>query len=239
MVISAVYNAFLDIVFPRICPVCNSIVDRFGADICRDCERRLSFVGDSYCMRCGKPVDESEEYCSDCERMQHVYDEGRSVLVYDELSSKSIYRFKYSGKREFAGYYGRIIHERLSRKIKSWDPDVIVPVPIHKSRLKIRGYNQAALIAGQLSKRTGIPVDYTAVYRTVATGMQKKLDAAQRQNNLKKAFIASGNVVKYKSALIVDDIYTTGATIDAVSAALKDGGIKKVYFVTLCIGRGS
>lgn len=238
MNIGKIGNALLDLLFPRICPVCNNIVSKYGADICPSCEKRLSFTGDSYCMRCGKPVEEDEEYCSDCKKRRHMYDEGRSVLIYDECSSKSIYRFKYNGKREYAAYYGRVIAGRLGGKITSWNADVIIPVPIHKSRLKKRGYNQAALIANELSKRVNIPVDGNVIYRKVATGAQKMLGAAERQNNLKKAFIASGNVVKYKTALIVDDIYTTGATIDAVAACLKENGIQKVYFVTLCIGRG-
>lgn len=229
----------MDAVFPRICPVCGEIVREAGRDICIMCEKKLAFVGDDHCMRCGKPVDAADEYCDDCKRRRHTYDEGRGVLLYDEYMSKSIYRFKYNGKREFAAFYGRVMHERLARKIGSWDVDVMIPVPVHKTKLKKRGYNQAALIADELSKRTGIPVDNRSVKRIAATDVQKNLGAAERQNNLKKAFIATQNVVKYKSVLIVDDIYTTGATVDAVAAALREGGVGKTYFITLCIGRGN
>ena len=229
----------IDFVFPKICPVCNEIVSGGTGGICFDCEKRLPYVGNDYCMKCGKPVDEDEEFCFDCLRSAHVYDEGRAALVYDEITSKSIYRFKYNHKREFAKAYGKIIYERLGSKIASWDVDVMIPVPVHKSKKKKRGYNQAKLIADELSKRLNIPVCNTLVVRNTATTVQKELSAAARQNNLKKAFNVTRNDVKYRSVLIVDDIYTTGATVDAMARCLKGVGIQNVYFVSLCIGRGT
>jgi len=229
----------IDFVFPKICPVCNEIVSGGKGGICNDCERKLPYIGDSYCMKCGKPVEEDEEYCRDCIRCTHEYKEGRAALVYDEITSKSIYRFKYNHKREFAKVYGRIIDERLGEKIRSWDADVIIPVPVHKSKLKKRGYNQAGLIADELSKRLNIPVCNSLVVRNKATTVQKELSAAARQNNLKKAFNVTRNDVKYRTVLIVDDIYTTGATVDAMARCLKGVGIQNVYFVSLCIGRGT
>ena len=232
-------EVILDCVYPRICPVCNKIVGGFGRDICPECERRLTYVGDSFCMRCGKPVDEDEEYCIDCRSGVHVYDEGRAALVYDEYMSKSIYRFKYNGKREFACFYGRVMTERLGGKIKSWKADAIVPVPVHKSKLKKRGYNQANLIAKELSRRLSIPLYDGLVSRRAATAVQKELSAKERQNNLKKAFNVTQNVVELNTVLIVDDIYTTGATVDAMARCLKGAGVRKVYFISLCIGRGN
>ena len=230
---------FIDCIFPRICPVCNDIVNKRGYDICPGCARKLTYVGDAYCMRCGKPVGDDEEYCHDCAKGDHVYDEGRAALVYDEYMSKSIYRFKYNGKREFAGFYGRIMYERLAGMIRSWKIDVIVPVPVHISKLRKRGYNQAYLLAKELSKRLKIPVNDRLVLRSAATAVQKELGAKERQNNLKKAFNVTQNVVELDTVLIVDDIYTTGATIDAVARCLKGAGVKNVYFVSLCIGRGN
>ena len=239
MNIKTISEIVLDCIYPRICPVCNQIVSVWHADICPECERKLTYVGDSYCMRCGKPVDEDEEYCSDCQRSEHAYDEGRAALLYDEYMSMSIYRFKYNGKREFASFYARVMTKQLGRKIKSWEPDVIVPVPVHKSKLKKRGYNQAYLIAKELSKNLGIPVNDRLVRRNTATAVQKNLSAKERQNNLKKAFKVTQNVVSLNTVLIVDDIYTTGATVDAMARCLRGAGVKKIYFVSLCIGRGN
>ncbi len=229
----------IDYLFPPICPVCNEIVSGGKDGICPACEMRLPYIGSSYCMKCGKPVEEDEEFCLDCLKCTHEYDEGRAALVYDELTSKSIYRFKYNNKREFAKVYGRIIEDRLGSKIKSWNADVMIPVPVHKSKMKKRGYNQAELIADELSKRLKIPVCSDLVVRNTATAVQKELSAKARQNNLKKAFNVTRNDVKYKTVLIVDDIYTTGATVDAMARCLKGVGIQNVYFVSLCIGRGT
>lgn len=229
----------IDFVFPKICPVCNEIVSGGKGGICNDCERKLPYIDGSYCMKCGKPVEEDEEYCSDCIRSTHEYEEGRAALVYDEITSKSIYRFKYNHKKEYAKVYGRIIDERLGEKIRSWKADAIIPVPVHRSKQRKRGYNQAGLIADELSKRLKIPVCDSLVVRNMATTVQKELSAADRQNNLKKAFKVTRNDVKYRSVLIVDDIYTTGATVDAMARCLKGVGIQNVYFVSLCIGRGT
>ena len=237
--ITDLLSAAADIIYPRICPVCGRIVSKRGRDICPQCERKLSYVGNDHCMRCGKPVDEDAEFCGDCMGTQHIYDEGRAALVYDTYMSKSIYRFKYAGKQEFARFYGQVICDRLGRKIKSWNVDAIIPVPVHAGRLKKRGYNQAELIARQMSKRLGIPVRSDVVTRKKVTQAQKKLSARERQNNLKKAFKVTGNVVKLESVLVVDDIYTTGATVDAMAGCLKGAGIRRVYFTSLCIGRGN
>ncbi len=229
----------IDFIFPPICPICNEIVSGSNAGICPACERKLPYIGSSYCMKCGKPVDEDEEYCSDCLMCTHEYDEGRAALIYDELTSKSIYRFKYNHKKEYAKVYGRIMGDRLGPKIRSWGVDAMIPVPIHRSKLRKRGYNQAELMADELSGILDIPVCTTLVVRNTATAVQKELSAEARQNNLKKAFKVTRNDVEYRSVLIVDDIYTTGATVDAVARCLKGVGIQKVFFVSLCIGRGT
>ena len=231
-----ILKTILDMIYPPICPICNRIAPRSG--ICLQCESKVSLIKGPVCAKCGKSVDEGDKLCRDCKKGKHLYDEGCAAFEYDEYMSASIYRFKYNGKREFAAWYGRAMAKNLGPKIRSYAPKVIIPVPIHKSRLKKRGYNQAALIAKELSKHVGIPVREDLSKRTVATKVQKDLGAASRQNNLKKAFIVTPNVVKYETVLIVDDIYTTGSTIDALAGALKAAGVKKVYFATLCIGTG-
>ena len=122
--------------------------------------------------------------------------------------------------------------------IAKWNPDVLVPVPIHASKLRVRGFNQAELIAEELGKATGIPVDTQSLERTVKTVPMKELDNVQRRKNLENAFKVAQNIVKYKKVLIVDDIYTTGATLDACATILKSAGVAEVYGLSLCIGNG-
>jgi ComF family protein len=118
------------------------------------------------------------------------------------------------------------------------DAQAIIPVPIHRSRLRQRGYNQAELVAKELSRLTGIPMYGKLVKRTKKTVPQKMLNPNERQNNLKKAFNIDSNVVKLNKTILIDDIYTTGSTIDAVAMELKRHGVKSVFFITLCIGEG-
>ncbi len=114
----------------------------------------------------------------------------------------------------------------------------MIPVPIHRIRRAKRGYNQAQEYATELSKYCGIPVMSDIIKRKKSTVPLKKLGEAERKNNLKKAFIIAPNVVKLKSIIIVDDIYTTGATIDAMARLLKEAGVDSIMFVTVAIGSG-
>lgn len=164
------------------------------------------------------------------------FKEGRAVFLYDDIMRKSIYRFKYNERAEYAEFYALEIYNRYSKKIKEWNPDVIVPIPLHKSKLKKRGYNQAYLIAKKLSDLTNIPVDNSLLFRVKKTEIQKNLGANERESNLKNAFKIRSNRVQYLSAMLVDDIYTTGATFSNASEALKGGGITCIYCMSLSIG---
>ena len=114
--------------------------------------------------------------------------------------------------------------------------DMLVPVPVSSRRYRKRGYNQAALLAGEISRDTGIPVREDLLQRTADTLPMKNMGFADRQNNLKKAFHCSGNDVKLSSIMLIDDIYTTGATVDACAQALYRRGAARVCFLTLAIG---
>jgi ComF family protein len=150
----------------------------------------------------------------------------------------SIYRFKYQGRSEYAKFYATDIYEKLGDEIGKLGADSVIPIPIHPSRLRERGYNQAEEVAKELSKLSGIPFYANIIQRTRKTLPQKGLNPTERQNNLKKAFNISSDVVKLNKTILVDDIYTTGSTIDAVAAVLRSHGVKEVYFITLCIGEG-
>lgn len=113
-----------------------------------------------------------------------------------------------------------------------------MPVPVHASRRRSRGYNQAELVASEMSRLTGITMYDKLVKRVRKTVPQKELSIQERQNNLKKAFNITSNDVKLKKTILVDDIYTTGSTLDAVAMELKRHGVKSVYFIALCIGDG-
>ena len=225
--------------YPRRCPVCQEAVEQQGSRICGICRTKLSYVRQPFCQKCGKPLLlEEQEYCRDCRRKRHRFERGRAPLVYDRIMKSSIAAFKYGGRREYAAFYAQEICRWLSHEILLMDADAIIPVPIHPSRLRCRGYNQAELVAAELSRLTGIPMYDKLVQRSRKTVPQKELTIQERQNNLKKAFNISTNVVKLNKTILIDDIYTTGSTLDAVALELKRHGVKSVYFIALCIGEG-
>ncbi len=190
-------------------------------------------------MVCGKQLDdELAEVCSDCGRRCHSFIRGVGALAYTKEIKQSMYRFKYSNRREYAVFYADMLVKLKGHIIMSWKPDVIIPVPLHAARYRKRGYNQAALVAEEIGKMLKIPVEEKLLTRTVNTAPQKELNDKERTKNTKNAFQATHNIVKYKRVLLVDDIYTTGATLDACSDALTNAGAAQVYFAAVCIGRG-
>lgn len=230
-------DGILQAVYPRRCPVCDSIVRQRGEKICLECMDRLKLLTPPWCMRCGKKVEEGEEFCRDCRERSHLYERGRALYEYDS-AAESIYRFKYGGRREYADFYGEQITDYLGDFIREVRPDGFVPIPLHRRRKARRGYNQAGLLAKAVGRRMGIPVYERLLVRVRDTVPQKKLNCPERQNNLKKAFIMPENDVKLKTILVFDDIYTTGATIDEAARALKAAGAERVCFIALACGAG-
>lgn len=227
-----------ELLYPRRCPVCDGIVGWHAGLICPPCEKALHFLQEPLCRKCGKQLENAEtEYCYDCSHKMHLYEEGAALFEYHDIK-ESLYRFKYMGRQEYAAYYAQAASRRLEEKIKNWHAQALVPVPIHRRREQKRGYNQAQLFAGELSSRIGLPMLDDLLIRSKNTVPQKDLNDKERQNNLKKAFKITQNDVKLDTLIIIDDIYTTGSTIDAAAKACKTAGAKRIYFITLAIGEG-
>lgn len=237
-VLKDVKDALLSAIFPKTCPVCDNII-RYDDKICRKCVTKIKYIEEPRCKKCSKQLkDETAEYCLDCSRTHHFYRNGIAAFLYDDVVSKSIYKFKYHNRRTYAEYYGEAIAKGYESIISKWHADVIIPVPIHEKKLIKRGYNQAGLIAVQLGKNLGMKVDETVLLRKVNTRPQKEMTKAERKKNLENAFKIGQNVVKYKKVILVDDIYTTGSTIDECARVLLNAGVQNVYFVSLSIGAG-
>lgn len=228
----------LDLLFPRRCPVCDRITEGPGQMVCRDCRKKIVYITEPCCMKCGRQLkDQEKEYCRECEDSRHLYVRGTALYDYGSMSD-SIFRFKYRGRAEYAEFYGRELFEKRGQWLQAVRPDALVPVPIHSSRKRQRGYNQAELVARKLSDLTGIPVNVSLICREKRTSPMKELGPAERQKNLKKAFKIRQNDVKLNTIVIIDDVYTTGSTIDAITHTVWNAGITEIYFMTLTIGRG-
>lgn len=237
-------KALLDIFYPPCCPVCGELSGGSPDGVHVDCKRKLPYISEPYCSRCGKPVEtEEQEYCRDCEERGQEEIEGRAVFVYDDNMKSSIAAFKYGGRKEYRHFYGREIKLRLENWLLEKSPDVLIPVPVHRARERDRGYNQAALIAEVLGKEMRIPVNSNLLVRRKKTAPQKELGAKEREQNLKQAFWIEDTAKllcrRIKCAILIDDIYTTGSTVRACAAVLKQAGVKEVGFISVCIGKST
>ncbi len=237
----------LDFFYPRRCPVCDSPVNtielsggrlRKGALIHPECHKKIKYVRWATCLKCGKPMERGDdrEYCDDCTKRRHYYKRGFSVFIYRTVSG-SIYRFKYLGRQEYAAFYGEATRKLLGEKLKKLGIDAIVPVPMYRDKQRKRGYNQAERYARAVSRELEIPMYPNLIERVKDTVPMKELDVSRRRNNLKKAFNIAQNDVKFKCVLIIDDIYTTGSTIDEIARVFRMAGVRDVYFLTLSIGQ--
>lgn len=218
----------------------------------RKCRNKLKPVGDNVCYHCGRPVrGERQEYCHDCTRgMQQIqnpywrgrpfssYQQGKALFLYQDEAKLMMYRFKYGNRRTYAEFFADEVQKHYGDWIKRIGVEAVVPVPMYHRKEKQRGYNQASVFAKKIAEFFGLAYEPGAVRRIVDTKPQKELNDEERKNNLKNAFQAEIFIVKYKYVLLVDDIYTTGSTAEAVAGQLVAAGVEKVFFLSACIGNG-
>ncbi|MBR1759503.1 MAG: ComF family protein, partial [Lachnospiraceae bacterium] len=227
-------------VYPPRCPVCDRVAD-FRLRIHPACEKWLPLVKEPRCKKCSKPLSNKEdEYCFDCGRKHFSYESGIALYVYNAKMSDSMSALKYKNRKEYGSFYGHRLGKLCRKEILRMHPEAIVPVPVHPVRERRRGYNQAQVIAEALSEEIGVPVLANALIRTKKTMPQKELDDKGRLRNLLEAFGMREGCpdVSGRTLLLVDDIYTTGSTIEACTRVLLHAGAKRVYFATVCIGNG-
>ncbi len=231
-------SEMLGFLYPPRCPLCDTLILP-GERLCADCGGESWTLQGPVCMRCGKPMESGrEEYCRDCARKQHAYRQGKAVFAYHDKVRQSMYRFKYANRREYAGFYAGEAARKYGGWIARCGVEVIVPVPMYAWKQRRRGYNQAEVFARALGRELDLPVDAGIVRRIRNTVPQKELNDRQRRKNLKNAFQLNKDVVKYSQILLVDDIYTTGSTVDAVAETLLSGGATHIYCLCISIGAG-
>nr|WP_027870975.1 ComF family protein [[Eubacterium] cellulosolvens] len=233
------FSRIAELLYPRHCPVCDRLLSGNEPYICRDCAKNVKWIRGPVCMKCGRPLDtETGEYCDNCRRRVHVYERNLAPFSYRNEIQTSIMRFKYGGRAEYAAFYAKAIAAYGQKQFNLWKPQMIIPVPVHTKRYIHRGYNQAGVLAEQLSKVLKIPAREDLVLRTKNTRPQKGQTPIGRRQNLSGAFCLAGGARIPKRILIVDDIYTTGATMDALAGVLLDGGAEKVWAACVSIAPG-
>lgn len=228
----------LDLLFPGRCPFCGSISD----GICEKCREKIPYIEHPFCYRCGRPLrQEDEELCDDCQKHKHYFRQGRALYPYENRVRESIYAVKYQNKREYLEYFSQEMAEKFKKEIHNWNPQVLIPIPMHAKARKIRGYNQAEILAQNLGKHLDLPVCTRALCKVRHTANQKEMNYRQRRQNLKGAFdidkkyLDETGRLPWKKAVLVDDVCTTGCTLDEAAKTLLEYGVEEVYFVTICI----
>lgn len=202
--------------------------------MCDNCLSAAERIRPPLCPLCGRPLAR-ERLCHVCQETRPSIDGIRSVAYFEGGLRRAIHRFKYYGATALADPLAQLLVEYQTEN--QLPADVIVPVPLHADREAERGYNQAALLAQALGARLELPTVDTALVRVRATAPQVTLDSLERRSNVTGAFRARQATVAGRRVLLIDDVCTTGATMDACAKALKAEGAQCVWGLALARGR--
>ena len=222
---------FLSKLFPSRCILCQQTVEQ-GFEVCPDCYQALPH-NEVCCVRCALPLAEginNSVLCGRCIQKLPDFDYAHSLFRYEDDVIGLVHRLKFGEKISYARSIGEMLLTRLLETDEM--PDCLLPVSLHKSRLRQRGFNQSIEISRVLAKKLAIPIEHTAVIRQRSTVVQTGLNARQRQKNIKGAF----SVVRrldYQHVLIIDDVMTTGATVNELAKVLKKNGVERVGVLSI------
>ena len=222
---------------PPQCICCEKFLVEGQRGICTNCLSGIHWMEPPYCSVCGMPFVSGEvgtHLCGLCLTRRKYFTKARALGFYEGSLQEAIQRWKYGGKTYLTPFFGKWMTEGLNRHWKADLFDLLIPVPLHKQRLRERGFNQALLLVKELSHRTGIPYSKRILQKSRPTIPQANLSGKQREKEVKGAFLVFGREnVKGKSILLVDDVYTTGATVRECSKALMAAGAERVDVLTL------
>jgi len=238
-VMETLKTRLLDSLWPPACPVSGVAVDVCG-HLSASVWKRLDFLDAPWCAICGLPFPYpagsgvgAGTLCGPCIAKPPKFDQARSPLAYDDASRPLVLGFKNGGRREMLAQYARWM-ARAGREALQ-EADIILPVPLHWRRLFVRRYNQSTLLGLALAKETGLDFRADILLRKRATPSQAGRSVKARRRNMAGAFtIAAGKSVAGKCFVLVDDVFTTGATVSACARVLKAAGAEKVHVMTLC-----
>ncbi len=233
----SVIERLLQFSLPPQCHCCEKFLDEGEQGICSDCLAEIHRIEPPFCLVCGTPFVSTEvriHPCGGCLTKRKYFTMARALGAYQGSLQEAIHRWKYQGKAALTPFLGQWMTEGLYRY---WDPkhlDLLIPVPLHKQRLRERGFNQALLLAKELNHRTGIPYRKRILQKVRATLPQVNLSGVEREKGVRGSFqIVGKEELEGKTILLVDDVYTTGATVNECSKMLLAAGAERVDVFTL------
>ena len=243
MVIASVFKNFFKkiiyFVFPAQCIICKNFIENDDG-ICFECLNKIDFISEPRCAYCGYPFEimfpnqktKSNYFvCPHCLKSKPKFNKCLSVVRYNDASKKIILPFKHADKTNYARIMGKMMASTISPYKDKFD--YIIPVPIHLKRMLKRKYNQSALLANVIAKILKKPVLYNILIRNKFKESQGHLSIKERKLNVKNSFMVKNNsIIKGKNILIVDDVMTTGATLNECAKVLKHAGARKIFVAT-------
>ncbi|MDB2415140.1 ComF family protein [Rickettsiales bacterium] len=232
----SIINNVVNIIYPPQCFSCNVSIYEHG-HLCPECWESIQFVRPPYCQKCSFPFEysiEGENLCAECIKSPPAFNKARCAFLYDDNSRKIVTSFKFGDKTHSHMTLAKMMISSATDLLK--EVDIIVPVPLHRLRLLKRKYNQSAILAHSISKYTDIAVVPDLLIRNRNTPPQSGLTQRQRHKNMKNAFSVREKYHQFideKKVMLIDDVMTTGATIEACTKALFKSGAAEVYVLTL------
>jgi len=220
----------LDLALPAACLGCGGRMESPRQLLCGQCQAEVLPISEGYCVKCGSLLQEDD--CPQCKETEFAFDLARSAYAFTGSIQALVHSFKYDGFRSAAGFFARSLLEIPDSAMLEQGFDLVTAVPLHRVRRRERGFNQSELIARQLAKSLALPYS-EPVYRRYNTPSQTLLSRGERIRNLHRAFaLRRGAAVEGKNIILVDDVFTTGSTVNEISALLKANGAMKVMVLT-------
>jgi ComF family protein len=236
MALRAFLQTIEDFIIPPICPACrNALTASDGRSLCPTCTQKILPLDDKVprCAVCGGPNDTIVACCRECAEHPKPWFRGVSVFPYDGPGGDLVRDFKYNRHTELAPYLGTMMAHAWQQYGAPAKPQIVVPIPLHWTRLISRGFNQSALLAREIASHLGLEYG-ELLRRTRRTGHQARLNATQRLQNLRGGFaVRDARRTTNKTILLIDDVYTTGSTLTAAAEALLSAGAAEVSVLTI------
>ena len=227
-------NTFLNILFPESCPIClKPSSENHTAPICAGCWQSIQPYDGPKCQKCGRPLNSDvSTLCGACLEDNPAFDSASSFGLYDGALRKAINLMKYHNRKRLSKPLSDVLLRIIIPPVNA-----VLPVPLHKKRLREREFNQSALIAKHLAKNFRIPLHLDCLVKVKDTKPQVGLRSNERRKNLKKAFaVQKSDLIEGKDILLIDDVVTTGATVRECSHVLKKAGAGDIHVITLAHG---